>query len=188
LKTFLRYWLLSAIIVTGLIFLIYVAAQQVLRLGADDPQIQMAEDIAAKLADGVPVRDVVPAEQVNIASSLAPYIIVFDDRGQSIASSAQLDSHIPTIPAGVFDYVRHNGEDRFTWQPQPGVRTAVVVTRFTGPSSGFVITGRSLREVEKREDGIEQILFVGWIGMLIVTFFATAIIFWRPAKKDKGER
>jgi hypothetical protein len=188
LKTILRHWLLSAVIITGLIFLIYAAAQQVLRLGADDPQIQMAEDIAAKLADGVPVRNVVPAEQVNIASSLAPYVIVFDNSGRPIASSAQLDSHIPTIPAGVFDYVRYNGEDRFTWQPQPGVRSAVVVTRFTGPASGFVLAGRSLREVEKREDGIELILFAGWIGMLITTFFASAIIFWRPAREDKGER
>jgi hypothetical protein len=51
-----------------------------------------------------------------------------------------------------------------------------------------VLQAEPRKKVEKREDGIEQILFIGWIGMLIVTFFATAIIFCKPARKDTGER
>ncbi|HEX3640343.1 MAG TPA: hypothetical protein VHV10_03525, partial [Ktedonobacteraceae bacterium] len=47
---------------------------------------------------------------------------------------------------------------------------------FKGSNSGFVLVGRSLREVENREDNILQMLFLGGIGMLFVTFFATAII------------
>ena len=176
-KAILQHWLLVAIVVTGLIGLLYAVVQQDIRQGANDPQIQMAEDAAAKLAGGQSVQDVVPSEKVDIATSLAPYLIVFDANGNPIASSAQLDGQTPTIPSGVFDSVRKNGEDRITWQPQSGVRSAIVVTQFTGSTSGFVVAGRSLREVEKREDGLLQILEAGWIVMMLATFVVTALLF-----------
>src|SRR5436305_4209894 len=166
-----------AAIVTGLSGLLYTAVQQDLRQSANDPQIQMAEDTAAKLADGQQVQNVVPAVKVDIASSLAPYIIVFDATGKPIASSVQLNGQTPTIPSGVFDYVRQNGEDRITWQPQSGVRSAIVVTRFKGPNPGFVLAGRSLREVEIRVDNIMQLILFGWIAILIVILLATALLF-----------
>jgi hypothetical protein len=50
------------------------------------------------------------------------------------------------------------------------------------PNTGFVLAGRSLREVEKREDGIMQIILLGWIGMLLVTFLATGIIFRKAVR------
>nr|HET6901245.1 hypothetical protein [Ktedonobacteraceae bacterium] len=176
-KTILKHWLLIAVIITGFSGLLEATVQQVIRQAADDPQIQMAEDIAAALTDGQQVQNVVPAEKVDIAKSLATYIIVFDANGKAIASSAQLDGQIPTLPAGVFDYVKHNGEDRITWQPQTGVRSAIVVTQFQGSSSGFVLAGRSLREVEKREDDILQIILVGWVAILLGSLVATAAIF-----------
>ena len=176
-KAILQHWLLVAIVVTGLIGLLYAVVQQDIRQGTNDPQIQMAEDAAAKLAGGQSVQDVVPSEKVDIATSLAPYLIVFDANGNPIASSAQLDGQTPSIPSGVFDSVRKNGEDRITWQPQSGVRSAIVVTQFTGSTSGFVVAGRSLREVEKREDGLLQILEAGWIVMMLATFVVTALLF-----------
>ena len=176
-KAILQHWLLVAIVVTGLIGLLYAAVQQDIRQSANDPQIQMAEDAAVKLAGGQSFQGVVPSEKVDIATSLAPYLIIFDANGNPIASSAQLDGQTPTIPSGVFDSVRKNGEDRITWQPQSGVRSAIVVTQFTGSASGFVVAGRSLREVEKREDGLLQILEAGWIVMMLATFVVTALLF-----------
>ena len=175
-KTILKYWLLIAIVVTGLSGLIYGVVQQDIRLGANDPQIQMAEDAAARLANGEAVQSVVPAEKVDIAKSLAPYIMVFDAGGKPVASSAQLGGQTPIVPSGVFDSVRRGGEDRITWQPQAGVRSAVVITRFSGSSSGFVLVGRSLREAEERIDGIGQIVLVGWGGMLLVSLLAVVIL------------
>ena len=176
-KTILKYWLVTAVTIIGLVGLCYTAVQQDIRQSANDPQIQMAEDIAAKLADGQAIQNVVPSEKVDIAKSLAPYIIVFDATGKPLASSAQLAGQIPTLPAGVTDYVKQNGENRITWQPQSGVRSAIVVTQFKGSISGFVLVGRSLREVEFLEDHILQLLIFGGIGMLFTTFLATVIIF-----------
>lgn len=182
LKTTLKYWLRSAIVICGLCGILYVAIQQELRQGANDPQIQMAEDAAAQLADGQPVQSVVPVQKVDIATSLAPYIIIFDSTGKPVASSAQLNGQTPTIPSGVFDYVRQNGEDRITWQPQPGVRSAIVVTQFKGANSGFVVAGRSLREVEIREDDALHIALLGMVTLLFITFVATTILFGRPTR------
>ena len=176
LKTILKYWLLTAIIICGLCGIFYAVIQQELRSNADDPQIQMAEDTAAQLASGQQVQTVVPAQKVDIATSLAPYIIIFDSTGKPVASTAQLNGQTPTIPSGIFDYVRQNGEDRITWQPQPGVRSAIVVTQFKGANSGFVVAGRSLREVEIREDDALQITLLGMFAMLFITFVATAIL------------
>ena len=180
-KTIIKYWLLIAIIVSGLSGLIYGVVQQDIRQGANDPQIQIAEDVATKLASGQSVQSVVPAEKVDIAKSLAPYIIVFDATGKPLASSAQLDGKTPTIPSGVFDSVRQSGEDRISWQPRSGMRSAVVVTRFGGSISGFVLAGRSLREVENRIDNIGQIVLVGWGGILVVTLLAVVIVFRKRA-------
>ncbi|HEV2653458.1 MAG TPA: hypothetical protein VGT82_00795 [Ktedonobacteraceae bacterium] len=177
-KTILKYWLLVAIIITGLCGLSYAAIQQDIRQSANDPQIQLAEDAASKLAGGQPLQLVVPTEKVDIASSLAPYLVVFDANGNPIAASGQLDGQMPSIPNGIFDYVKQNGEDRLTWQPRPGVRSAIVVTQFKGATTaGFVLAGRSLREVEIRESNIEQLLAAGCIALLVVTLLATVLLF-----------
>jgi len=177
LKFIVRYWVPIAILATAIAWLPYAVGQQVLRQSANDPQIQMAQDTAAKLEDGQQIQQVVPADKVDIAKSLAPYIIIFDANGHPIASSAQLNGQTPTIPAGVFDTVRQTGEDRITWQPQPDVRSAIVVTQFKGPTSGFVLAGRSLREVEQRENGIMLLSLLAWPTLLITTLLATMLFF-----------
>ncbi len=183
----LKYWLLQVVLLTGLCGLLYAAVQQDLRQSANDPQIQLAEDTSAKLTGGQQIQDVVLAEKVDIAHSLAPYLIIFDAEGKPIAASGQLNDQMPSIPTGVFDYLKSHDEDRFTWQPQTGVRSAVVVTPFKGPSpsSGYVLAGRSLREVEQRETNIRDLILAGWLGMLLVTFLATVLLLpkERPGKR-----
>lgn len=173
------------IIISGLSGLLYVTVQQVLRSYANDPQIQMAEDAAAVLGAGEQVQSFVPAQKIDIATSLAPFMIVFDASGNPLASSAQLDSQTPVIPSGVFDYVRQNGEDRITWQPQPGVRIAAVVTRFQGTHQGFVLVGRSLREVEIREDNLLHIDLLGWACLLIVSFLVSFLFFRKSGRSEE---
>lgn len=176
-KFFVAYWLFATIIISGISGFIYVVMQQDLRLNGNDPQVQMAEDAATALAGGQSVQSVVPTQQVDIAHSLAPYMIVFDANGKPVASSGQLNGQMPTIPAGIFDSVRQSGEDRVTWQPQTGVRSALVVTKFSASSSGFVAAGRSLRDVEQREDTLLQLVLAGWGGLLVVMSLAALLLF-----------
>jgi hypothetical protein len=161
----IKLWVLLSFVATASCGLVYLAVQQSLRQGANDPQIQMAEDAAAASQSGTPVR--VPSGTVNIAESLAPYIVVFDAAGNPVAGNGRLSEALPHLPPGVFSYVGKYGEDRFTWQPAPGVREAVVVDRLTGGSVGFVMAGRSLREVEIREHQTLTETEAAWLATVV---------------------
>lgn len=178
-------WLSFAVALTVLCGLVYAAVQQDMRQGANDPQIQMAEDAALALAEGAIPSSVVPASTpIDIATSLAPYTIIFDDTGKPIASSARLNGAIPSPPAGVFSYTKEFGEDRLTWQPEKFVRQAIVVIRYDGAQSGFVLSGRSLREVEIREAKLELQVGAAWVFGLFITLVTTLIFTYRKEIAD----
>jgi hypothetical protein len=158
----LKVWIPLAIVTTLLCGLVYLAIQHDLRIGGNDPQIQIAEDVSRQIETGQNPLDFIPPIKVEISKSLANYIIVFDEKGKLISSSAVLDGKDPVIPSGVFITTKNKGETRFTWQPRAGVRSAVVVNYFKGPTNGYVLVGRSLREVENRESNLELIVFLAW--------------------------
>ena len=166
-------WLPFAAMITFVCLLGYGLVQQDLRQTANDPQVQIVEDVAVALSSGsaAPQDIVPPGQSVDISTSLDPYVIISDASGTVLASSASLHGATPTVPNGVFANVRQNGEDRFTWQPQGGVRSAVVVRAWSGTAgSGFVLAGRSLREIEIREDNILRLTELAWLAGLVVMF------------------
>ena len=184
LTSIFRHWLPLAALAVALCGLIYLIGQQILRQSANDPQIQMAEDAAAALSNGADAQALLPSGNVDMAHSLAPFLIIFDDSGKVVASNALLDGSTPQLPNGVLDNVRKNGEDRITWQPESGVRIAAVIVPASGTSAGFVLAGRSLREVELREDNIEKLTFVALVVILIGMFFVVVIVqYLLPDKK-----
>ena len=168
----IKKWLPLAIATAGLCALVYLTVQQSLRMGANDPQIQMAEDAASSLNAGASVEIVVPSTKVEIADSLAPIVIVFDNSGKVLASSATLHGEVPTYPAGVLDYVRQKGQDRVTWQPEAGVRLATVAVPY---NNGFVMAGRSLTEIEKRESQVESLSGLAMLGIWAATLIVIAL-------------
>jgi hypothetical protein len=190
--TFLRPALLFnavvlAAISTVLAIALYTIPQQVLRQGANDPQIQLAGDLAARLEQGVAPTEAVPAIAVDIARSLSPFVIAYDDQGRPLVSQAQLDGKTPVPPIGVFNYVRLHGEERISWQPvlghEHGVRIAAVVQRVNGPQPGFVLAGRNMREVEAREQQVEQMAGLAWIAMLGLILLGTVAFGWCTRQK-----
>lgn len=166
-------------VITALCMLVHLEVQQSLRQGADDPQIQMAEDAAAVLASGG--QPAMGTGEVEIAKSLSPYLMVFDNDGAVIASNAVLYGQVPSLPHGVFDWVKRNGEDRISWQPRPGVRSALVVVPVNSTGGGFVASGRSLREVEKREAFALQAAAGVW-AVLVVGVFLSIFLYQRTGR------
>ena len=72
-----------------------------------------------------------------------------------------------SVPQGVLDRARQTGEERVTWQPEPGVRMATVLVRASGTPTRFVLAGRSLRETESRISQLGRLLVVGWLAILV---------------------
>jgi len=140
----------------------------------NDPQIQLAQDGVAALAQGESIESVVPTTRVDVGHSLAPFVMVFNDQGEVIASSGQLHGSPPELPDGVLDSVKQNGEDRVTWAPEAEVRIAAVIDRYEGTTSGYVLAGRSLREVEVRENQVQFFAGAVWLATMILSLVIIA--------------
>jgi hypothetical protein len=176
---------------TVLALALYSISQQVLRMGANDPQVQLAGDLASQLEQGAAPSEALPSGHVDIARSLAPFVIAYDATGKPIASQATLDGSVPVPPKGVFDCALQNGEDRPTWSPRRGLRLATVVRRVGGAHPGFVLAGRSLNEVQNRIQHVWDMATVTWLLMLGLIFVGTAAFGWytrpQPTVKLAGQ-
>jgi hypothetical protein len=166
-------WIPFAVVITGLCFFTYVAVQQNYRQSANDPQIQIAQDTAAGLGENSDIQLNVNTQK-DISKTLSPFLMVWNNDKKLLLSNAQVKGETPTVPDGVFDYTRKNKEDRFTWEPQKGVRIAAVMEYYTGKHTGFVLVGRSLKEVEIRENQLAVITMATWVTSLIVALFSVA--------------
>jgi len=203
----LLWWVWSAVAVTLVLFVVYAVVQQVYRQGLNDPQIQMAEDAVLSLQQGAAPADIVSLSRaqtgaahttsiVDIAQSLAPWLVVYDANGQVLENTGQLDNAPPKLPSGVFDtstWLAHpNGlfynqspifQTRFTWQPQPGVRQAIVLAQ-TPDHRYFVAAGRNMREVEQRIEHLGEMIFLGWAATLGAMLILGAAV-WVSARQQK---
>ena len=172
LPTAAKSWLPLAVTIVLLSGLVYAAVQQNYRQSANDPQIQITQDVASAIAQGSATADnIVPANPtVDMSQSLSAFVIIYTATGTPIGGSVMLDGKLPTLPSGVLDFAKAHGQDRFTWQPKTNVRVAAVVTPFLGPNPGYVLAGRLLTEVEKREMQLELMCAIGGLVTLVLTF------------------
>ena len=151
--------------------------QGLLRHGANEPQIQMGASYASRIQSGVKPGDAIPRNNVDIENSLEPFAIFYNDDGAPVTATGYLNQAIPAPPHGVFNYVRSHTDrtDNITWQPQPNVRIAAIVRRVSGPTPGFLVTGRSLRFVEEQESILRNMVFGGWF--LVVFLLIAGALF-----------
>jgi hypothetical protein len=178
----LAFFLPVAVLATLCCGLVYAADQQNLRSGANDPQIQMAQDAASALDAGAQPTSLVSVSRVDVAHSLAPFLVIFDSSGKVLATDGELDGHDPIPPSGVLASTANNAPDMVTWQPRGGVRIAAVVVPWQG---GAVLAGRSLAQVEIRENNALVIALAAWLAMLVALTLASLAAAWLwPADRD----
>jgi hypothetical protein len=168
-------WIPTAVLATALCGLIYVAVQQDLRSGANDPQEQLARDAVASLEAGAAPAAVVGTTIVDLSYSLAAFVIVNDQSGAVLASSGRLDGLPPVVPAGVLATARAATRDAVTWQPRTGLRFATVTLVWHG---GSVTAGRSLELVEQRENNLVLEVAAAWTVTIVALVFASIGAAW----------
>lgn len=172
----LIYWIPLATTIILLSGLAFGLVQQTIRLSANNPQIQIAEDSASYLAvTGHNPQSVLNqfSSTVNIAQSLNTFIIIYNQNGNIIGSNARLNGQIPTIPASLLTQVKQSKEVRVTWQLESDVRDAIVIDGINDGVQGYVVVGRSIREVEKLENIILRDAMIGGIFTLLMSFIVT---------------
>ena len=169
-------------LVTVLCLGFVIMEQNMLRQSANDPQMGMAADVALRVQHGTSPADAVPAslkdDRTDMDASLSPFVIVYGEEGQVLASSAELQGAVPRPPAGVFDYAKRHDEEDVTWAPRRDVRIASIVRHISGGTGGYVLAGRNLREVEARKELILEQGALVWLGLLATIAAGTFLFGW----------
>ena len=177
-RKLLRLWLPMAVVWSLAAALVVGIEHQVIRLEANDPQVQLAEDTAQRLSGGADAKLLLPAASVDIARSLAPFVAIYDADEKPLASTGSLDGAPPKLPAGVLAHALREGGHRLSWQPRPGVRQALVIVPVKG--GGYVVAGRSLREAEQRKRQVLHLSLLLWAGGLLACLAVALVVPQRP--------
>lgn len=138
----------------------YAMGQQILRSGANEPQLTLANKLAIELDGGMPPEKAVPETIVDMRTSGELFVEVVDENKQVVATNGVLGGEVVAPPAGVFDYAKIRGINKLTWEPETGVRNAIVVVP---TNSGWVLAGKSLSEVEKIINRWGLVCLFGWV-------------------------
>lgn len=177
-------WLPSALVIIITFGTIYACGHYILRQGANDPQIEMSENIAQDLSYGRKVIDIIPQITINPETSKSPFVVIYDEQGRIVAGNLNVRESVPIIPFGVLKHAKERGQNRITWEPLKDLRIATVTTPYTGTKgSGYVLVGRSLREVERRDDAILTLAQIGLLTALITSFLLSVFILPAGSKK-----
>jgi hypothetical protein len=165
-----RQWLALAGTATLILGACYTMVQQSTRLAANDQPIALGQAILSQLENGAVPNDVVPAQSINLKNNTNVFAVIADGEQHVLASSATLDGQSPLPPKGVFTYAAAHGADTFTWQPAGNVRLATNVIAYgKAPDNGFIITGQSLAQPEKRIAVYGGLALAAWIAVLAWT-------------------
>ena len=151
---------MAVLLVTLVFGSVYVALQQLGRSSANEAP---AAAVAAHLQLAEPTA--APGARLELTHDSGVFVIVYgaDDRPES--GSATLHGELPAVPRGVLEATRTSGFDAVTWQPEPGLRMAIV----TRPSDGkVVVAGQSLAPYEDRDRRTMIILAFGWLCSVLV--------------------
>jgi hypothetical protein len=165
-------WLPLAVAITLLSGLAYGIGQQVYRQSLDDPQQQIAEDTARIVVAGLDPAVLAPkGSAIEISESLGTWMAFYDTRLEPKAATGLLHGVIPNIPAGVFDTAKTRGTYAVSWQPEPGVRQALVIVK--AGDRGYAVSGRNMRAVEDRIGDLGTLVLVYWALSMLASFAAT---------------
>jgi hypothetical protein len=178
--------LAAAAVVTILVALVYAGVQQAHRSGANDPQLQIARDITNDLKNQNATDKWFSGDKIELSQSLSVFDVLYNDKGEPLMSTGLLNGKMPLLPKGVFDFAKSNGENVFTWQPQRGVRVAIVLKSLRSPSYSFVAVGRSLSEVEQREENLRWMVIISWLLCMGVIVLHWIIAFIKVRRNANG--
>jgi hypothetical protein len=169
-KKMFTIWVIILFLATFTSSLVYLVAQQTIRLGANAEPMRLATDIRNKLQSGQNAETIFADGKSDAIISLNSFAMVFDSKMNLVATSGTLRGDLPVYPSGVFDRVQPGVEARVTWQPEPSQRFATVAVKYDG---GYVVGAQSLKEPEKLIEFIGDLVVLAW---LVCAGFSGAVL------------
>lgn len=152
----------------------------VLRQQANDPQVEVTEQVAGIIRQGAPLEAIVSgAEQIELTQSDALFVTIFDKDKNIAGSTAVVNGQSLSVPAQNFDLAKAQGDYRFDLEVAEGRKMAAVLKPID--DSAYVLAGRSLAEFEKRADTLSLPIWIGWgISVLLALVLSPLLKPLRP--------
>lgn len=172
-RKFLPFFVVLVFVFGGL----YIGCQQLIRQTANLEPLEAVRDAGTAISNGVIPTLVSGNHPVDLKNSASVFLQIFDEKGNLISGSARLDGQSPLPPKDVFAKARKSGQNRFSWQPQKGVREAVVLMHIA-PNKGFVLSGVSLSEPEKLANRLGWLFFAIWLFANVFTLASLVFVQW----------
>lgn len=163
-------WLPLAFVMTILCGLVYVGCHTVLRQGANEIPLHVADLAEQALRAGRPPTAIVAPGSVDMKTNSNVFLIIFDASRKVVASTAMVSGRSPEPPSGVLTESKRVGEDRITWEPEPGARAAIVARYVNAKPDWYVVAGQSLTETERIASKIAWATFLAWVVALAGSF------------------
>lgn len=92
---------------------------------------------------------------------VVPYVVVFDNDGNELAATANLQGEIRRLPAETLKDAVAGNRPRITWQAKLGVSLSAVVQKYR---YGFVVAGKDYSYLKARLDRRRS--FYSTVGLL----------------------
>lgn len=172
-------WLLIVFLFGLSIMTSYVFVQQEGRSSMNMPLLQIAQTVEFDLHAGVEPSEILKGRQIDLSLNQGPFITLYSLEKKVLGSSQHLNGQTLTLPVGVLDNARRNGETRVTWQPTHGLRFASITDYL--PNFGYVSVSQSLKETEARATR------GSWIALAAIGLgaFVSGLFIWLIARSSK---
>jgi hypothetical protein len=160
-----------AALFTVLLLCLYVGVQQMWRRGAD----RAPQHIVQQLRSGDVTLLAGPAQELSSFDwlhSQQTFAATYDAHGNVQASNARFHGALPQPPRGIFQQMQRS-EYKVTWQPQRGVRVALVGQPL--PQGGYVVAGQSLIPGEARTSDLHRLLLEMW-GLMVALLIMICVL------------
>ncbi|KFF59783.1 hypothetical protein JF66_08900 [Cryobacterium sp. MLB-32] len=141
----------------------YLVAQRLDRERTDVASLQLADAVVGELKSGL-TRTYESLPRVDLATSLHPFVIVFDEQDRAIAGTGFLHGTLGSVPHGTLDTARMVGTHHVSWQPEPGLRFATVQVAV---GNVVVLAGQSLKPAEEHTAELGLQLAAAWLSLVI---------------------
>jgi len=164
--------LLYILAFTTLVFgTMYGLVQQQNRQQANDMSAIVANETAAHV-EANPKLTGIDLNPINLRTSRAPFIDVYNKKGELVAGSGLLDGKIARLPVGVVEHAQSGKPHTVTWAPDKDVRIATVIV---ATNNYYVVGGQSLKSAESRMDSLTLLWAIGY-GIAVVLAVGSFVV------------
>lgn len=138
---------------------LYVVVQQDGRRSVEDAPRALLSARATTTAGQQP-------DRLDLEHYLGGFWVSYDAAGRPTAGNGYLGGALARVPRGVLETAQATGEDAVSWEPEPGLRFAIVAQPL---GTGVIVAGQSLQRTEQRAD-LTMLYIAGALvaGLLVV--------------------